>query len=65
MNLDEATAQYWEVRRSYNGRNPSRRQPMSTERALNMLNEILTITGPHHPLAKHVINLRESIIIGD
>ncbi len=65
MNLDEATAQFWEVKRAYNGRNPSRCQPMSTERALKILNKVLKVTGPHHPLTQRVIDLRDSIIIGD
>jgi hypothetical protein len=63
MDLDEATAQYWEVMRAYNEQEQC--QVVSTERALDMLNEVLTVTGPHHPLAVKVIKLRQDIITGD
>ena len=63
MTLDEATAQYWDVMRAYNRRLP--RKPVSTERALKMLNAVLEVTGPHHPLAVKVNELRDKIIIGD
>ncbi len=65
MTLDEATTQFWEVKRAYNGRSPSKSQPMSTERALKILNSVLAVTGPQHPLAQKVIDLRQNIIIGD
>ncbi len=63
MNLDEATAQYWKVMRAYNEQEQC--QVVSTEKALIMLNDVLTVTGPHHPLAEKVIKLRERIIIGN
>ncbi len=61
MNLDEATVQYWEVKRAYHGRNKG----MTTERALNLLKEVLTVIGPHHPLAGKVNELQTAIIHGD
>lgn len=63
MDLNEATAQYWEVMRAYNEQEQC--QVVSTERALDILNEVLAVTGPHHPLAVKVIKLRENIIYGD
>jgi hypothetical protein len=61
MDLDEATAQYWDVKRAYNGRDEN----MTIERALDMLQEVLTVTGPQHPLAEQVIKLQTAIIHGD
>ncbi len=61
MNLDQATAQYWEVKRAYHGQGPS----MNVEQALGKLHEVLTVTGPKHPLAAQVTQLRTSIITGD
>ncbi len=63
MDLDEATAQYWEVIRAYNAR--GRCRDISTEEALIMLSEVLAVTGPHHPLAAKVLKLREDIIHGE
>ncbi|KKM77096.1 hypothetical protein LCGC14_1373540 [marine sediment metagenome] len=66
MDLDEATTAYWEVKQAYNGREPNRRgSTMSTEKALGILNDVLAVTGPHHPLAQKVIDLRTNIITGD
>ncbi len=61
MDLDEATAQYWKVRRAHNGHD----RTMTTEQALNMLQEVLAVTGPQHPLATQVLQLQSSIITGN
>ena len=61
MDLDQATTQYWEVKRAYNGQGSN----MNVERALKMLQEVLAVTGPQHPLAVQVTQLQTSIITGD
>jgi len=61
MTLDQATAQYWEVKRAYHGQGPN----MNVEQALEKLQVVLTVTGPQHPLATQVIQLQSSIITGN
>ncbi len=61
MDIDEATAIYWEVKRAYYGRT----RTMTTEQALNHLREVLETTGPHHPLASQAFDLQQSIITGN
>ncbi|KKM06864.1 hypothetical protein LCGC14_1739730 [marine sediment metagenome] len=60
MNIDEATAKYWEVKRAYYGRT----RTMTTEQALNDLRHVLETTGPHHPLANQAFDLQQCIITG-
>ncbi len=61
MTLDEATTQFWKVKKAYYGRGKG----MSTERAIKQLRAVLKVTGPHHPLTNQVNELLEAIIKGD